>query len=116
MSFLAPTIDVLSRTKLRGWLAGAAATAALGVEVNPHLVHAQQVVGADLGVGAVRVEATASDVRADRLREERPAADRCTVQVSGRFEVGSASDSAPFVIFMESKTNPGVYPKGPSIP
>jgi hypothetical protein len=40
----------------------------------------------------------------------------CTVQVSGRFDVGSATESAPFVTFLESQTNPGVYPQGPAIP
>ncbi len=40
----------------------------------------------------------------------------CTVQVSGRFDVGAATDGAPFVTFMQSQANPGVFPQGPSIP
>jgi hypothetical protein len=40
----------------------------------------------------------------------------CTVQVSGQFTVGAATDGSPFVPFMQSKSNLGVYPDGPSIP
>ena len=40
----------------------------------------------------------------------------CTVQVSGRFDVGAATDGAPFVTFMQSQVDPGVFPQGPSIP
>jgi hypothetical protein len=40
----------------------------------------------------------------------------CTVRVSRHFEVGSATEGAPFVTFMESETNLGVYPWGPSLP
>jgi hypothetical protein len=40
----------------------------------------------------------------------------CTMRVSGRYDVGSASDGAPFVTFMESQANPSVFPQGPAIP
>jgi hypothetical protein len=40
----------------------------------------------------------------------------CTVRVSGHFEVGSATQGAPFVTFMVSEANLGAYPQGPSLP
>jgi hypothetical protein len=40
----------------------------------------------------------------------------CTVQVSGQFEVGSATDGARFVTFMEQPGKIWAFPQAPAIP